>query len=90
MKCIGTCVIHKGCVGGGGGGKHNPHNTNVQGQTKNLFDIKKILSKVRTKKAIWLRFLVNAAILINKNYTSGQKTLTQNLKLSYQNKHMHS
>lgn len=80
MKCIATCVIHKGCVGVwvGEGGKHNPHNTNVQGQTKNLFDIKKILSKVRTKKAIWLRFLVNAAILINKNYTSGQKTLTQN------------
>lgn len=78
MKCIATCVIHKGCVGGGGGGEHNPHITNVQGQTKNLFDIKKILSKVRTKKAIWLRFLVNAAILINKNYTSGQKTLTQN------------
>lgn len=45
------------------------------GQTKNLFDIKKILSKVRTKKAIWLRFLVNAAILINKNYTTEQKTL---------------
>lgn len=74
---------------GGGRGKHNPHNTEVQGQTKNLFDIKKILSKVRTKKAIWLRFLFNAAILINKNYTSGQNT-RHKIKLSYQNIHTHS
>lgn len=67
-----------GWVGGG----HNPHITNIQGQTKNLYDIKKILSKVRTKKAIWLRFLVNAAILINKNYTTEHKHSDIKLKLS--------
>lgn len=64
------------------GGGHNPRITNIQGQTKNLFDIKKILSKVRTKKAIWLRFLVNAAILINKNYTTEHKHSDIKLKLS--------
>lgn len=78
------------CGRSGGGGGHNPHITNIQGQTKNLFDIKKILSKVRTKKAIWLRFLVNAAILINKNYTTEHKHSDIKLKLSYQNIHLHS